>query len=96
MVCLPCIDKASQKCPDCNGLGYYDGSAVKVSYSAHAMVSAIFRYMGDARELPDTCSYLDLPAYFDDYVSLVYTVKNYWSDKKDQTNKMLNMAKQRA
>jgi hypothetical protein len=56
-------------------------------------VSALFRYLGDGKELPDSCAYGDTVAYWEDFLNLAFIVKSYWEDKEKETTNLLSRAK---
>jgi hypothetical protein len=91
-VCIPCLDSHSTKCKNCKGNGHYM-EEVKPSYSAHFVVTSLFKYIGDSKELPDTCGYGDTVAVFEDYLHLAYAVKSYWDKKETDTNQLMKKAR---
>ena len=92
-MCIPCLDRHSRKCKDCQGNGHYMEDNIQTSYSAHAVVTSLFKYIGDSKELPDGCGYGDTLASFEDFLNLAYSVKSYWDKKENDTTKMMNKAR---
>jgi hypothetical protein len=66
---------------------------INTSYGAHFVVTSLFKYIGDHKELPDSCGYGDTVASFEDFLHLAYSVKSYWDKKENDTNKLLNKAR---
>ena len=92
IVCIPCLDKPSRKCEKCKGNGHYMED-INPSYSANFVVTSLFKYIGDSKELPDSCGYGDTMASFEDFLYLAYSVRSYWDKKENDTNKLLNKAR---